>query len=246
MSKIFKAQRMKVETFTDSAADVKLAGSVVLFPAPKGPQQDDFNRLAQQTLGLRQKGRGAVLFFASSTSGEGASYVSYNLAVTLAEVYSQRVAWVDANFLSPQKAISGPGRLSLSEMLTDPKEIGVVTINSNPFLIPGGKKLMGARGLVATSSYQDVLDELCFRMNVVHHEDNQSCVALVSVRSVAYDGKDSHNIRRVNFMHEYFRYEENRSEMVWCNTLDMIADILTKDLHGELFTNFKAKLMGWT
>jgi len=167
MSKIFEAHRKKVENSTNSAVEVKQAGSVVLFPAPKGPQQDDFNRLAQQTLGLRQKGRGSVIFFASSTSGEGASYVSYNLAVTLAEVYSQKVAWVDANFLSPHVSISGPGRLSLSEMLEDPKQIGNVKINSNPFLIPGGKKLMGARGLVTTSSYQDVLDELSAKFDFV-------------------------------------------------------------------------------
>jgi len=101
-------------------------------------------------------------------------------------------------------------------------------------------------GTILGAYYKDVLDELGYRMNVVHHEDNQSCIALVHAGSVAYDRKDCHTIRRVNFMHDYFKYEENRSEMVWCNTKEMIADVLTKDLHGELFIDFKSKLMGWT
>ena len=101
-------------------------------------------------------------------------------------------------------------------------------------------------GIILGSYYKDVLEELGFRMNVVHHEDNQSCIALVKAGSIAYDRKDSHTIRRVNFMHEYLIYDTNRTEMVWCNTHDIIADVLTKDLHGDLYTTFRSMLMGWT
>ncbi len=167
MSKIFEAHRMKVDAASDPAFELKRAGSLVLFPSPKGPQKEDFNRLAQQTLGLRTQGRGTLLFFASSTAGEGSSYVSYNLAVTLALVYGQKVAWVDANFLSPQKTLGGPGRTSLSAMLENPEQVDSVAINNNPFLIPGGKNLMGARGLVAGPNYQNVLDGLAARFDFV-------------------------------------------------------------------------------
>lgn len=167
MSKIFQARQMLAESLNEPALSVHMAGSLVLFPAPQGPQTEDFNRLAQQALGLRNKGQGTILFFASSTSGEGASYVSYNLAVTLSEVYSQQVAWLDANFLSPQKALSGPDRTTLSDMLKNPDLMASVVPDANPFLIPGGKDLTGARGLVAGKNYNEVLNGLANRFDFV-------------------------------------------------------------------------------
>ncbi len=167
MSKIFEAQQMKGGTPSSSSAEVTRAGSTKLYPPPKGPQIEDFNRLAQQTLGLRVEGRGTVLFFASSTSGEGSSYVSYNLAITLADVYNQKVVWVDANFLSPQKSIIDSNRTSLGQMLETPKLIASLNIPNNPLLIPGGKNLIGTRGLVATDNYQTVMDNLSAQFDFV-------------------------------------------------------------------------------
>lgn len=167
MSKIFQAQKMKSETFAEPALDVPKAGATVLFPAPRESQKDDFNRLAQQALGIRNKEMGTTLFFASSTSGEGASFISYNLAVTLAEVYSQKVVWIDANFLSPQKSLVVPGKTTLSDMLRSPDLLESLIPSGNPFLISGGKELMGARGLVAGDNYHIVLNGLAQRFDFV-------------------------------------------------------------------------------
>lgn len=162
MSKIFDAYRMKAAeaTSVDPRREMANVGSVVLFPKPKQKQQEEFNRLAQRTLTLKASGRGSVIALASTTSGEGASYVSYQLAMSLAQVYGQRVAWVDGNFLSPQAALDRPGIVSLSSLLKEPRSVSQFGPMGNPFLISGGKDLMGDRGLVAARNYNDLLEGL--------------------------------------------------------------------------------------
>ena len=167
MSKIFDASRMKIGERPSPTREIRRVETVSLYPAPEGQQQEEFNQLAQRTLGLRTDARGTLLHFASTTSGEGASFVSYNLAVTLAQVYGQRVVWVDANFLSPQSAIAEPARTSLGTFLQDPKLVTNITADCNPFLIPGGDNLAQARGLVAARNYGDVLDGLAARFDFV-------------------------------------------------------------------------------
>ncbi len=167
MSKIFQAQKMRSENFAEPSPQVQKIGRIDLFPAPRETQVEDFNRLAQQALGIRTKGTGTVLFFASSTSGEGASFVSFNLANTLCDVYAQKVLWLDANFLSPQKALAIPGRLTLAEMLKTPSLVDTLVADANPYLVPGGKDLMGSRGLVAGDNFGAVLNNLAGNFDFV-------------------------------------------------------------------------------
>ena len=102
MSKIFDAYRKNVGDLSNLSLEIGKAGSISLYPSPEDIQKDDFNKLANRLLGLRLENRGAVLAFASSTTGEGASFVSYNTALYLATGYNQKVAWIDGNFISPQ------------------------------------------------------------------------------------------------------------------------------------------------
>ena len=168
MSKIFQAQQMKSgDKPAEQVKPVSTPVAIELFPRPQDSQTEDFSRLAQQALGIRNKKLGTVLFFASSTSGEGASFISFNLARTLAEVYGQKVAWVDANFLSPQKELLGQDWVSLSSMLKSPDLVEAVVPKGNPQLIPGGKDLVGARGLVAGDNYHRVMDGLAKQFDFV-------------------------------------------------------------------------------
>lgn len=167
MSKILEAYKLKTGESARPSAEVRRAGSVRLYSGPVGQQQEDFNQLAQRTLALRTEARGTVLFSASTTSGEGASYVSYNLATALALEYNQKVAWVDANFLSPQAALAGPGRATLAEILKEPELAATIVSDSNPYLIAGGPDLVGSKGLVAARNYQDVLMGLANRFDFV-------------------------------------------------------------------------------
>jgi hypothetical protein len=94
------------------------------------------------------------------------------------------------------------------------------------------------------SYFRDVLKELRLKVKVVYMEDNQSCIKLVESGTQAYDRKERHVVRRINYMHELFSDPENQSTLVFCGTLDMIADILTKPLGQDLFIIFKRYLMG--
>jgi hypothetical protein len=93
--------------------------------------------------------------------------------------------------------------------------------------------------------FRDVLDEIGIKSVVVYMEDNQSCIALVLSGTQAYDRKERHVIRRINYMHEYFALPSNRSSLVFCPTLAMIADILTKPLAVDLYMFFSRFLMGF-
>ena len=99
-------------------------------------------------------------------------------------------------------------------------------------------------GVMIGSFIRDFCDELDIKMDVYHHEDNNSCICLVGSGTHAYDRKERHMIRRINFMHEYFEDEANRSQMVWCPTNLMTADALTKDLYGDLYEAHRLLLMG--
>ena len=92
--------------------------------------------------------------------------------------------------------------------------------------------------------FRDILEEIGIVANVVHHEDNNSCISLVSTGTQGYDRKERHMVRRINYMHRYFDDRCHRSSMEWCPTEDMVADILTKDLHGEIFETHKNRLKG--
>lgn len=169
MSKIFDAYRMKVADSTthDPVREVARTGSVDLYPAPSLRQQKDFAELAQRTLGLKGAQRGAVIAVGSSTSGEGASFVSYSLARTLAEVYAQKVLWIDANFLSPQTELGGPDHLDLVTLLQEPERAAALVVQGNPALITVGTDLNEARRLVAGGGFGQVLEKLAARFGFV-------------------------------------------------------------------------------
>ena len=94
--------------------------------------------------------------------------------------------------------------------------------------------------------YRDVLQELGFRVSVTQLQDNLACISLAETGTRAYDKKERHMVRRINFLKEYMDDITNRSCLVWCPTEEMTADILTKDLHAEVFKKHQEGLMGRT
>ncbi len=160
MSKIFDAYKKQAGKSLDLTQQVRRVGSFTLFPPPVGAQQGDFDRLANRLLSLRLNNRGAVLGFASSAAGEGASFVSYNAAVILAQEYGQRVAWIDGNFLSPQVRLQEQDSVSLSAMMQDPDLADTLLVEDNPFLVAGGTNLLRVKGLFADEKYPELMNRL--------------------------------------------------------------------------------------
>ena len=74
--------------------------------------------------------------------------------------------------------------------------------------------------------------------------DNKSCIHLVETGRNAYDRKERHKIRRINFIKEYLDDPINRSQILWCSTNLMAAVALTKDLYVESYENHRSVLIG--
>ena len=165
MSKIYEAYRKRAEGEPDLAPEIGRVGTLALYPEPAANQHAEFNQLANRLLHLKHEDRGAVIAFASSAPGEGASFVSYSAAVMLATVYRQKVAWIDANFQSPQRQLMHSDGLSLATLLNHPDRLADLRPMGNPVLIPGGADLAMVRGLFAAENYRELVRALSRRFD---------------------------------------------------------------------------------
>lgn len=99
-------------------------------------------------------------------------------------------------------------------------------------------------GVFLGGYFRDVMEELGIVVGHLQYQDNASAIALVKSGVRDYSRRERHMIRRVNFTKEYFGNTANRAEFVWIGTALMVADILTKDLHGEAFEMHTCTLHG--
>jgi Mrp family chromosome partitioning ATPase len=165
MSKIYEAYRKRTGDAPDLTIEIGRVGTLALFPMPDATQQDEFSHLSNRLLNLKRDDRGSVISFASSATGEGASFVSYNTALMLATVYHQRVAWIDANFLSPQKALMHADSPSFAALLQSPERLAELRPTGNLNLIPGGLNLPAVRGLFADQRCSELMRALRVRFD---------------------------------------------------------------------------------
>ena len=165
MSKIYEAYRKRVGDAPDLSVEIGRIGTVALYSMPDATQQSEFNQLANRLLGLKRDDRGAVIAFASTASGEGASFVSFNIALMLATVYHQKVCWVDANFQTPQRQLVHVDGPSLASLLQQPDRLVELRSVGNPALVPGGINLTSARGLFADQKCHDLVRALGARFD---------------------------------------------------------------------------------
>lgn len=157
MSKIYEAYRRQDGAAIDLGAYLRRAGNISLFPPVNASQSLEFNKLVNRLLGLRRSDRGAFFAFASSAPGEGASFVSYHVACLLAEAYEQKVAWVEGNFLSPQRKLLGSDLSDFARLLEDPRRADDLPQYPSPLLIPAGPNLASARRHFADENYPAVI-----------------------------------------------------------------------------------------
>ena len=110
----------------------------------------------------------------------------------------------------------------------------------------GAEAIAAESGVYLGNYFREVLDEIDYRVTVIQLQDNEACVTLVDTGCRSYDKKLKHTVRKLNFMHEYFGNADNRSVLVWVRTLQMLADIMTKDLWHKLFSRMSSHLTGRT
>ena len=155
MSKILEAMR-KTGGAADFGFRLETLGVERLFPAPVGRQVAEFERLANELLSLHTGERGLVLTFASNARGEGASYVSFNVARHLSVLLDRKIAWIDANFLSPQRSIEAEG-CNFRMLLENPGRLDELDTAGNLAVIPNVDSKFKATHLIAGPGYPELL-----------------------------------------------------------------------------------------
>ncbi|MFH1842203.1 MAG: CpsD/CapB family tyrosine-protein kinase [bacterium] len=157
MSKIFEAYKKRTGGDPDLAFELTRSGEVALFPTPPSRQLAEFSELANMMLRLRRPETGLVLSFASSVSGEGSSYVSYNAALQLAHTLNQKVIWIDANFKSPQRKLYSSRNLTFAAVLQEPESLRDLAPDNNLTLVPGGADLPRHTSVFASQTFPSML-----------------------------------------------------------------------------------------
>jgi len=119
MSDILQAMSKRARAAVPSVDAVAL-DDAKLHPVPDQDQQDEFSKIGTRVLREKKPAHGYVLAVASNVSGEGGSFVSYNLARLLSIGLGQRTLWIDANFRSPHPRLRLQESGTLAEYLEAP------------------------------------------------------------------------------------------------------------------------------
>jgi protein-tyrosine kinase len=143
--------------------------------SPRSKSADEFRILKRPLLAnaLGASGipvaRGNLIMVTSAVPGEGKSFVSVNLAMSIAMEVDSTVLLVDGDVIAPSipPLLGLSGSRGLVDLLTDPKlDVGDVLLRTNVprlSLLPSGTANERASELLASTSMMQLLDELSSR-----------------------------------------------------------------------------------
>lgn len=158
MSKILEAMRKSgTAVGTDFGFQLATVDGARLYPVPPPGQIGEFEQLASALIARHDGTNGQVVVFASTTAGEGASYVSYNVARHLSYMLDRKVAWVDANFRSPQRKLSDEG-LDFRTLLQNPGVFPSLKTAGNLVLVPNGHAPIKSTDLLNSEIWPALLE----------------------------------------------------------------------------------------
>ena len=159
MSKILDS--VKIRSGGEDEINLRLAnlGRNSLFPLPRERQRREFETITNSLMNLHDGSSGEVVVFASSVKGEGASFVSYNVARFISVIFDRSVAWVDANFRSPQKKLHSDG-IDFRSLLQDPDLVASIPAGDTFQVIPHGTAPVKSTGLLTSDNYLRLLKGL--------------------------------------------------------------------------------------
>lgn len=156
MSKILEAMRKSGPASLDSWLKLTTVDRVALYPVPPKAQLREFEQLANALIARHDGTTGQVVVFASTSSGEGTSYVSYNVARHLSLMLDRRIAWVDANFRSPQRRLATEGA-NFRGMLQNPGSFSELKTAGGLVLVPHGDEPVKSVDLLNSENYFKLL-----------------------------------------------------------------------------------------
>lgn len=159
MSKILDAvKRAQGEGGGDYRYNLATVEGARLYPPPSDQQIREFEQLANSILNLHRGQHGEVITFASTSSGEGSSYVSYNMARHLSFMLGRKICWVDANFIRPQRKAFEAG-IDFRSLLKEPGRFSELKSGANLCLVPNGDSLIRSTDLLSSENYLRLIEE---------------------------------------------------------------------------------------
>ena len=167
MSKILDALKREMRQGTDIGSRIRRIDGVKLYPVPSPEQERELSRLCGRLLAMSNDKAGMAVAFASTASGEGTSFISYNVACMLAAAYDQKVVWVEGNYLSPQMKLASSTVDSLAALLQDPDRVAALPEYPQPLLVPAGPELGRVKGLFNEEAYDHLMAGLKDRFDFV-------------------------------------------------------------------------------
>ena len=127
-----------------------------LYPVPDERQLAEFEKIANILIAMHEGTVGKVVTFASTTSGEGASYVSYNIARQMAYMLERPIGWVDGNFRSPNEKLTDQ-KLSFRHLLQHPDDAQKLKVPGNLCVIGHGDIPLKSVNLLNSDNYPRLL-----------------------------------------------------------------------------------------
>lgn len=174
------APRVVAEASAPSSRRVELnldalaAAGFITPNAPRSPMADEY-RVIKRPLISNAVGRGAVplthgnlIMVTSALSGEGKSFTSVNLAISIAAELDHTVMLVDADVARPSVLRMlglppGPGLLDLLENRAEMSNVLMRTNIDKLTLLPSGSPHPRATELLASDSMRQLLDDMATR-----------------------------------------------------------------------------------
>lgn len=156
MSKILEAMQKSAVQTVDFNQRLQSIDRGNLFPLPEADQAREFGQLANSLINLHDGHGGKVVVFASTYSGEGSSYVSYNCAKYMTLLLNKKVAWIDGNFQNPHKKLNSL-ELNFRDILESPETLTVSDDKTEFVVIGNGSKKVKTMDLVSGPAYPRAL-----------------------------------------------------------------------------------------
>lgn len=156
MSRILEAMRKVSPVDTEIGVRLAAIDRGNLYPLPDAQTTAEFGRLANSLLHIANVKVGQTVVFASTTSGEGASFVSYNCARMMAMMLERPIAWVDANFESPTARLANQ-ELNLRDLLVNPESLPVMGGGAGLALVGNGRRAIKPLEYLNSGHYEQLL-----------------------------------------------------------------------------------------
>lgn len=161
MSKILKAVK-KNRHGLDLSQQLGTLGYKNVFPAPDPEQHLEFEQLANNLINLQSGDKGIAVTFCSTARNEGASFVSFNAARYISLILDRNVAWIDANFVSPQKIVTEES-VDFRTLLMDPPLLDNELTTTQFTVIPHGDRHIKQTDYLLGPNYRALLDSCASR-----------------------------------------------------------------------------------